>query len=368
MGITTLFAVLALALPVPPDPLRNADHPLLGSWDFSPRLVWSSDQAEGQDFGRPGELRVMEDGTCVFHDFNRQVSYIFGPKGEYLCRFAAAGTGPGQVPFYLNCFIAGNEIAIGAPAALYFFSREGRFLESFPNDLFARFPVAFLGPRRGLFAPGDLRGLPRGTANLLLVDFAAGTETTFAELPVPGSEAPSGGPPVVVRGLTPTIEASLDRSSDRVYYGCSTDDLVHVARPDGAPLGSFSLERPRPAGDEAAKQAHFAQSRIPPDRLKAVLAGLPDRLASFRRLWAWKGLVLLLPPAGLEPLVATQPIDIFSADGRCLYRSELRLPDGLRFSPDDLNIAQSDLYAICHDGEGRTSLRRFSVALPSQER
>jgi hypothetical protein len=116
--------------------------------------------------------------------------------------------------------------------------------------------------------------------------------------------------------------------------------------------------------DEAAKRRHFAQASLPAEQLQALTAGLPDRMANFRQLSAGGGLVYVLPPAGLEREVAVQPVDIFSADGRYLYRAELKLPGDVRFSPDGIGIAGDSLYALCRDPEGRHSLCRFAIAIP----
>jgi hypothetical protein len=363
-----ILAALLLAVPARATEVHNTDHPLIGNWDFSPRLLWSADRAESLAFENPGELRVLEDGTSVFRDFGRGVSHIFTPDGRHVCTFAPQGDRPGQVPHYLNCFIAGSEIVIGAPSDLHFFTRDGRFTGSVPNNLFERFPVAFLGGRVALLAPGDLSRPPGGVARIMRVDLSTGKESLFDELTIAGSGGGgAGGPVVVVRGLTPTIEAAWDRDLDRVYYGCSSDYLVRIARADGQNLGAFSLERSRRPVDEAAKRGHLAGSSLPAERIEALVAALPDRLASYRLLWAEAGLVYVLPPAGLGRDVTAQPVDIFSADGRYLYWAELRLPGDARFSPDGIVIAGNDLYALCQDPQNHQSLCRFSVAIPPTE-
>ncbi len=363
MRMAMMLTALLLSLPARASEVHNLDRPLKGDWDFSPRLVWSVDQAAGQAFARPGELRVLAGGTSVFHDFGTHVSHIFAPDGRHVCAFAAQGDQPGQVTHYVNCFIAGSEIVIGAPTDLHFYSQDGRFAGSAPNNLFARFPVAFLSGRVALVAPGSLSGLPGGVARIMRVDFSSGTETLFDELALAASDG-AGGPAVVVRGLTPTIEAAWDPDLERVYYGCSSDYTIRLARADGESLGVFSLERPRPSVDEAAKRAHAAESSLPAQHIDAIVAGLPDRLASFRRLWTGAGLVFVLPPTGLERDVIAQPVDIFSPDGRYLYRADLRLPGDVRFSPDAVAMAGSDLYALCKDARGRWSLGRFAISLP----
>lgn len=368
MKATVLLAALLLAWPAQAAEVRNDDRPREGNWDFSPQQLWSVDRVEGLTFERPGELRVMADGTSVFRDFGRGVSQVFSPDGRHVCKFASLGDQPGQVPHYLNCFVAGDEIVIGAPAGLHFYTRDGRFNGSVPNNLFERFPVAFLGQRTALLAPGSLGGLPGGTARIVRHDFSSGAESLFGELAIAGSSGGgAGGPVIVIRGLTPTLEAAWDREMRRVYYGCSSDYVVRAAGVDGAVLGSFSLARERAPADAEAKRLHFSSASIPPERQEALLAGLPDRMASFRRLWASAGMVYVLPPVSLERDVASQPVDIFAADGRYLYRAELSLPGGVRFSPDSIELAGGDLYALCRDAQDRWSLRRFAVATPAGE-
>lgn len=378
---TTLPAAPSAAPAAPaasPAEVRNADRPARGEWSFSPRQIWSVDQAGGQPLQRPAELRVLADGTSVFHDFDAAVSHVFAPDGKHVAAFAARGDQPGQVSRYLNCFVAGDEIVVGTPSDLHFFARDGAFRGSQPNNLFARFPLVFLGGRTALLAPGSLAGLAGGVARIVRVDFASGEESAFAELTVAGPGGGAGGtggaggaaggaprgPMIMVRGLTPAVEAAYDRDLGRVYYGCTTDYAIHAATADGASLGAFRLERPRQPVDEAAKREHCADVGLPAEHVAAIVAALPDEFASFRQMWAGGGMVYVLPPAGLAREVAAQPIDIFAADGRYLHRAELRLPGDLRFSPDGVALVGSDLYALCVDGEGRWSLRRFAVAVP----
>jgi hypothetical protein len=129
-------------------------------------------------------------------------------------------------------------------------------------------------------------------------------------------------------------------------------------------LGAFRLERPRRPVDEAAKREHCADNGLPAEHVAAIVAALPGEFASFRQMWAGGGLVYVLPPAGLAREVAAQPIDIFSADGRYLYRAQLRLPGDERFSPDGVALVGSDLYALCANAQGQWSLRRFAAAVP----
>lgn len=72
----------------------------------------------------------------------------------------------------------------------------------------------------------------------------------------------------------------------------------------------------------------------------------------------------MIMACGLTPSDETAKREYCVNDGRYLHRAELRLPGGLRFSPDGVALVGSDLYALCLDGEGWWSLRRFAVEVP----
>lgn len=345
--------------------VTNADRPLEGNWDLNPREAWEVGSIGNELLAMPAELRVMQDGRIVFRDFQQRVSHLLDRDGTVVASFARPGNEAGQVQRYLNCFIAGNEVVIGAPRALHVFTRDGEFVESFPNDLFQRFPMAFLDRRTMLSAPGELSHVAEGKARIQRIDLSSGDASIFAEIPVvAGKETGTGGPSLVVPGLTPVIAADFDPGSSRIYYGYTPDYRIYVADSAGKQLFTFRLDRERLAISPERKRAHFEKVNLPQEKLDAIVAGLPDRLASFRAVQADAGLIFVFPSTSLERKIDHQPIDIFSPDGQYIYRTDLRLGRGLRFNPGNVVFAGGELFIIQEDTEGHAAVARYEISLP----
>ena len=81
----TIPMLCALLLPVASSATEiwNPDQPQEGEWDLAPRKIWEVDRVAGEAFGIPAELRVMKDGTCVFHDFQKHISHILDGAGGF---------------------------------------------------------------------------------------------------------------------------------------------------------------------------------------------------------------------------------------------------------------------------------------------
>ncbi len=360
----TLGSLLSPAFTIAAE-VSNADRPLAGDWDLNPRQAWAVSAIDDEQFGRPAELRVMKDGTVFFHDFQQHISHILDRDGTFVASFAPQGEATGQVRRYQNCFIAGNEVVIGTPWALHFFTREGEFIESFPNNIFQRFPLAFPGGRTMLCAPGELNHVPDGKVRIERIDLTSGDESIFAEMSiVAGEEEGAGGPALVVRGLTPVVEGAFDPGSRRIYYGYTPDYRLHVAGTTGEQLFTFGLDREPATISAEQKRAHFEEVSFPEEHLDAIIGALPDRLASFRSVQTDSELIFVFPSISIEHKVDHHPVDIFSPDGRYLHRADVRLGDGLRFSPGNVVFAGGDLYIIAEDTEGRRAVARYEITLP----
>ena len=63
-------------------------------------------------------------------------------------------------------------------------------------------------------------------------------------------------------------------------------------------------------------------------------------------------------------LVNGQEIDIFSPEGKYLYKSKITLPQGNTIKANGLVFKGDFLYMVVEDSEGDLSLRKYSCKLP----
>jgi hypothetical protein len=333
-------------------------------WDFGMQKVWEIQQIGEDELLRPAEPRIADDGTLYLHDFERHVSYIIDGDGKPVGKFASRGSAEGEVPMYLNCFPAGDHVAICAMDKLHFFTKQGQFVKAVPNNPFVRFPLAFKNENEFWVAPGALGDTPDSLAIVTHVDLASGNETTVYEFTRSDIEKiPTGGGVVV--GLTPQIKMGLDRKSDRVYFGKNSDTVIYWLAGDRAETGSFSFTGAQRPVSEADKRNHFAKFNIPEERVSMMINVLPDQLAYYNRIQVIDGLVYLFSAESIGHAHTAQIVDVFSPEGRHLYSGQIRVEDGWHISgPDNLQLADGFVYAVQENQAGNKKIVKYSIALP----
>jgi hypothetical protein len=362
-----IFFVILLMIPLLLAEVKNPDKPLKGEWNFNPQRLWEIDRVGDKPFGRPSELRASPDEILYLHDFDHKVSYVFDHSGEFINSFAKQGEASGEVDRYINCFIAGDKVVIGAPDKLHFYTREGIFVKSYENNLFERFPLFFVSEDEFLYSPRLMNDTAEYKAKIVRKNLKTGQEAGFDEFSAAkGKKSPEGGMALVILGLTPQIKVGFDSDSERIYYGRSDDYSIHVAELTGKRLLTFGLDRERKTVTEKDKRRHFEQAQVPEESIEKILPSLPNFLTYFMRIQVVKGLIFIFSTEGLERRQEKLPIDIFSPEGKYLYRSYLKFGEGspLFTHVEKVVIKNTHVYAILESREGRISLAKYKIDLP----
>jgi hypothetical protein len=333
-------------------------------WTFEMEKVWEIRQIGEDEFLRPAEPRIGDDGTLYIHDFERHLSYIIGGDGKLVGTFAPRGTGEGEVPMYINCFPAGEHVVICAMDKLHFFTKQGQFVKAVPNNPFVRFPLAFRNENEFWVAPGALGDAPGDLAVVTHVNLASGEETTVHEFTRSEVESmPTGGG--VVIGLTPQAKMGFDRQSNRIYFGKNSDSVIYRLAGDGGEVESFSFTGTRRPVNEADKRNHFAQNDIPEEYLTPMIEALPDQMAYYNRIQVVDGLVYLLGADIISRAITEQAVNVFSPDGRHLYYGRIQLEEGWHIlGPDSMQLGDGFLYAIQANDAGDRKIVKYRIELP----
>jgi len=359
-GILTMISLLFADV-------KNPDKPLKGEWNFNPQKIWEINRVGDKLFERPSELRASQDEMLYFHDFDHKVSYIFNHSGEFINSFARQGEASGEVDRYINCFIAGDKVVIGTPDKLHFYSREGTFVKSYENNLFERFPLLFVSEGEFLYSPRAVSNIAEDKVKIVRKNLKTGEEVGFDEFLISkGEKNTQGGRSLVILGLTPQIKVGLGPDSKRIYYGRSDDYSIHVAELTGKRLFTFGLDRERKTVTEKDKWRHFEQTRLPKERIEKILPSLPNFLTYFMRIKVVKGLIFIFSTESLDRRQEKLAIDVFSPEGKYLYRSYLKFGDGspLYTHVEKVVIINTHVYAILENEEGRNSFVKYKIDLP----
>jgi hypothetical protein len=346
---------------------KNEDKPLKGKWDFRLQKVWEIDSVNETPFERPSELRASQDEKLYFHDFDRGMSYVFDREGKLINSFAKQGAGPGEVSRYLNCFLAGDKVVVGSPDKLHFFSGTGSFLQSIPNNLFERFPLIFVNENEFLYSSRIVDDSAETRDRIIRTNIETGEETVFDELAMtPGEKQAQGGMSLVILGLTPQIKIGCDQNSQKFYFGRSDDYTIYVSDAAGKKLYSFSLDRERKRVTDEDKRKHFEKSQIPKDRIDAIIPSLPETLTHFMRIQVVEGLIFVYSTESLQRQQNKIAIDIFSPDGKYMYRTNLQFGDEtpLYTHVEKVIIRGTHCYALLEDESGKRIFAKYKISLP----
>lgn len=334
-------------------------------WAFKMEKVWEVQQAGEDKLLKPGELRVADDGTMYYRDFEQGYSYIIDRDGKLIGKFAPKGNNEGELSFYFNCFPAGKFIVICAPDKLHYFTREGKFVKAIPNNLFARFPLAFKDDREFWAGPGALGDAPGGTAEVTNINLASGKETTVYKFALSDDEKkPSGGGVIV--GLTPQAKMALDPKTDRIYFGKNSDSIIYRIDGNGDKIDSFSFTMNRYPVSKADKESHFARSGLPKERMASMVGVLPDRMAYYNRMQVVDGLLYLFSAENISGTPTGLIVNIFSPNGAHLYSGRIQVENGwhIYFSPENLQLTSGFVYATEENDQGDKKIVKYKVALP----
>jgi len=337
------------------------------TWNFNPQKVWEIDKAGNEDFARPGEPRIGNKGILYLRDFGKKFSYIFDAEGALLKKFAYEGEGH-EVSMYINCFTFGENVVIGAMDKLHFYSGDGQLIKSVSNNIFMRFPLAFMNKTEYLVAPGALSGIPAGIAEITKVNLESGKDEKFAEIKLSEEEKalPPGG---VIVGLIPQILAACDDKNERIYFCKNSEYKIFIADSDGKILKSFGREPERIQVSLAARKEHlrFFLQDMPDERITSIAKGLPGELAYFHTIQINDGFLYVFRMSEFSTKLTRQVIDIFSLDGEFLYTGTIQFENGLSLkNVNGVQIRGNCLVALLSDENGKSKVVKYKIDIPNK--
>jgi hypothetical protein len=363
------LAILALGIPSAFlfSNVVNPDRPLKGKWDLNLQIVWEIDRAGSDVFLQPDRLQAAEDGTLYVHDGMNRVNYIFDRDGRFVRAFGKKGQGPGEIQDQKSFFLVGQTLVLVDTAKLHYFSKDGDYLKSESNYYYRRRPVIFLDERRFIAAPLGIFEAFEGKGKIVVFDLESGRETVIHEFLIFSGGTARVGKLVgslIVEGLTPLM--TIGCADGRIYYGMSDSYTIHAADLNGKRLGKFSLERKRrkvSPEEKAQRFEEFPQMSRP--ARQQIMDTTPDEITFFSRIESHQGLIYVFEPEVSSRNV--QAIDIFSPEGRYLYRSKITVGEELQMMPQQSAnplLTDNHLYVVLADKDLHVKIRKYKISLP----
>jgi hypothetical protein len=347
--------------------VENPEKPVKGDWDLKLTKEWAVDRAGEEVLAVPSQLRISEDGTLYFHDSKNEKSYIFESSGNFKKSFGEKGEGPGEVKRHLTLNLINDLVIVGDQDRLHYFTKDGKYIKSVPNMVFTRHPQFFLNEDEFFYAPQSVVGLPNNKGNISVYNLKTKTERVIKEFSVfEGGvvyDKDAGALFIIVEGLTPAMILGFE--NNKLYYGMNSRYVINVVDLNGKPLNSFSLSREKIKLSQQKKREHFKDlsSRMSGENLEKLIRSLPDELGYFHRIQPINGFIYVFT-AGFGFHRESQQIDVFSPEGKYLYRSIISFGKNFSIMRTDLEITKNHLYVVLEDDMGEATVAKYKITLP----
>ncbi|MBN1271539.1 MAG: 6-bladed beta-propeller [Candidatus Aminicenantes bacterium] len=369
---TILATAVLLTFFVPPlsSKTKNRDRPIKGEWDFEPVKVWQINQAGEDVFGHPFSLRISERGKLYIFDTRNEINYIFDSEGNFIKQFAKRGQGPGEVSGQGRTFLVNDTVIISGMTGFHYFTSEGDYLRTARQTGSNLPPHLFLNEDELIAAPLTGYHTPEGKGKILLQNLKLGSEKVMTDFSsFEGGVGRSGEQlfDIVVIGLSPLL--TIGQGHKKIYWGMSDSYLIHIADLEGNEVDSFSINRKPARISNRKKKEYFGRSDLPADALSQIINSFPNALTHFHRIEMHNGLIyVFVPELDMEARRARiRQVDIFSPEGKYLYRAKFELEEGLKllFSPlENLVIQGNFMVSACELEDDTIVIVKHRIRLP----
>lgn len=345
----------------------NEDKPAKGEYVFPLVKVWQVDGAGDTPFGNVVTIPVSESGCVYCRDLKNKEYYIFDNDGKFTGKFGTRGEGPGEVKNIGggNVFVIGDKVLIQDIDKIIFYSGEGKFIRSVLNSSNSRPAAVFLNEDEFISAPTSILRVNDSKAKMKYVNLKTNQEkviTDFTLFKGGAIQRENVRAAAVIPTITPVMV--VGRHGDKLYFGMNDKYEIYITDIDGKEHGSFSLHRKRTAVSLKQKEEQMLKliKGLAPDDLARQLAKtLPDEETYFANIVSQNGLLYFYRSHFVPG--RHQQIDIFSAEGKYLYRGFVKVEEGLDIAAGP-TIQNNCIYMVLEDREGEITLNKYNTVLP----
>ncbi|MCK4835985.1 MAG: 6-bladed beta-propeller [Candidatus Aminicenantes bacterium] len=371
--ILILFFLILLVLFISAKEVKNENLPLKGNWDFGLKKLWETSTAGEDVLINVSTLRVDDSGNLFVFDIKQFRFFVYSPDGNFLYSFGKRGEGPGEYRMVFNFFLKGNRVIVPDMSKIHFFDISGKYLKSeIPGGTFI-FPRIFIDEDRFVYVPSRM-GQQKGSDRLELVDLNTKKKNLICEIPaedvLEATASRQGGQARLnIKDANTTPGVIVGYHDNFLYFGKNDRYLINKSDLNGKELFSFSVSgRERNKITPAIKRKRLESislngRKIPDDMIKQLMKTMPDQCTYFNRIRVDKnGLIYVFIPDLTNE--TGQHIDIFSSEGKYLYRANLILPEGYKFRVSNHAFKDNYLYVFAEDDDGEVKLIKYTIQLP----
>jgi hypothetical protein len=292
--------------------------------------------------------------------------YLFDGNGKFILAFGTRGEGPGEIkqPEEAPILTAGNKIVVQDVDRMHYFTWEGKYVKSVVNPK-NRKPTLFLNEDEFIQAPLTILAAPGGIAKVTQINVVSGDRKVLTEFNMfkgGALQGKTGSASIWADGLTPMF--ILGKIGGKLYYGLNDTYQVYISDMEGKVQGSFSLTRRKTSVSEKEKIdfiSRAAQGQAPDDLIRRLAKQLPNEETYFSNIEEHNGLIYLYIWKFF--MNNTQQIDIFSPEGKYLYRKIIKVEPKYRIGCMPV-IHDGYVYLGLEDEDGEITLNKYEITLP----
>jgi hypothetical protein len=362
-----IFGMLLVAAPLLLSEVKNADKPRKGEWDFNPVKLWEIESAGADVFGVPASMQVSDEDCLYVYDKGNKRNYIFDSDGNFIKTYGVKGQGPGEAREQSSFFIVDDKILIVDVGRIHYFRLDGTYLHSIVNSLYSRRPVLFLNEHEFVAVPLGVFEVPGFKAQIKRFNLESEQETVIADFEIFKGGIGRKGKLVgslIVPGLTPLMTVGYGNGS--LYYGRSDTYKIQITDLSGKLLNTFSLGRKKKKVPEDVKKKNFGRyARMSKQALDQIISTTPNEATFFCRIEIHQGLIYVFVPDVSRH--NRLKIDIFSPEGKYLYRGNLAIENNLTMmEPQTSNpyIKDDFLYISVMDEDDNVKIIKYQISMP----
>jgi len=341
--------------------VENPDKPLKGDWDLKAKKLWEVSYYGNEAMANPAIGAVLDDETLCVYDEGSKENYLFDSNGKFVASFGKKGEGPGEVRSQRNVFSGKDKFIILDYHLIHYFSKAGKYLKTSRYTLNWGFPTLFINDDEYLsfntkdtfeihwvnLAKGSFKSIKKITSFQQGVSFKTEHGTITILLPC----------------LTPLMECTFDQKNKKLYYGRNDSYTIYAMNKEGIVSNRFSINREkRDLTNKMKKQLQEEIEILSPAQWKTF----PSYLTYFHKIQILDEFILVYVVYFGENW-KEQQIDIFSLDGKYLYRTVFKPGNEEEiYSTQIYKVIIKDgfLYASLLTKDGDMKVAKYQVSLP----
>lgn len=342
------------------------DQPLKGEHTFKIEKVWQVEEAGDDVFARIREIKVADNGHIYILDRKNRRFYIMGGDGKLVKAFGKKGEGPGEFRIIEQCnmFLTDDRLMIHDELMVHILDLKGNHIRTkvVPSR---QQPVLFLSPGEYISAHLTRLQAPDGKGTIRKVNLNTGSETVIAKFSMfQGGAINNQNIRAAFSSVALTPMMRIHLIDGKLFYGMNDVYRITVSDLKGKVEREFGIERPkRPITTKEIEDRLIAEAKdlAPVELLKRLAKTVPNEMTHFSDVEKHNGLFYVF--TSYYGRDNRQRIDIFSPDGKYLYRAFITVDEEYEMVTMPL-IKGGHVYMVLEDEEGNQSLAKYKIQLP----